>query len=273
MLVRVLAASSDTTRADSHDAESRSYAPRVNMPPSLMQNPAFSVNADQINQLAQRARSAVAAAPPRPLVILSGYRSPIFPALTAAALLRRFGVAPRDNTLCVSYFWARRVERAAEIARAAIEQRGWADQKLDVIGISMGGIVARTLAADHGLKVNRLFTLASPHRGAILARLITPDPAAKSLAPGSPLLTRLDTQLPSTIGELVCYALLRDWLVGAQQCAPPGHVPLWLDVDRWLARPLSHFSITSDRRILGDIALRIMGHAPWSSPGLPPPVQ
>ncbi|MCX5688277.1 MAG: hypothetical protein NTV94_00540 [Planctomycetota bacterium] len=245
------------------------------MPPRFIPNPAFNVTPEAIQGLAAAARSSgfTPTAPVRPLIILSGYHSPIIPALTLASSLRTLGAANRQNTLAISYFFAGRVETAAQQAMAAITRRGWKHESVDVIGMSMGGIVARLLAADHGLKVHRLFTLASPHRGAILTRWIKPDPAAYALSPGSPLLTRLDTCLPASIPELTCYALLRDWLVGAQQTSPVGHTSHWLDVDRTIARPISHFSITSDWRIVGDLALRLMGHTPWSSPGMPPPIQ
>ena len=140
-----------------------------------------------------------------------------------------------------------------------------------VLGISMGGIVGRFLASERGLRVARLFTLASPHRGAKITRRIRPDAGAVQLAPGSPLLTHLDATLEGSLGELTCYSLLRDWMVGATNTSPPGHPSLWLDTDRWLAHPLSHFSITSDLRIVGDLALRLTGQSPWSTPGAPPP--
>jgi pimeloyl-ACP methyl ester carboxylesterase len=275
MLVRVRGRDSGTLERESTPASPGRVRSGGHMPPRFIANPAFEVPAAAIKGLAAAVKAGVRspAPPPRPLIILSGYHSPIIPALTLASLLRTFGAASRSNTLAISYLGSRRVETAAERAMAAITRRGWNHEPVDVVGISMGGIVARLLAADHGLKVQRLFTLASPHQGAIITRWIKPDPAAYELAPGSPLLTRLDTCLPASIPELTCYALLRDWLVGAQQTAPAGHTSLWLDVDRIIARPISHFSITSDRRIVGDLALRLMNQTPWSSPGMPPPIQ
>jgi hypothetical protein len=100
---------------------------------------------------------------------------------------------------------------------------------------------------------------------------VRPDAGALQLSRGSRLLASLDASLSRSIGEVTCYALLRDWMVGATNTAPPGMTPLWLDVDRWYARPISHFSITSDRRIVADLALRLRGLAPWSRAGSPPP--
>jgi pimeloyl-ACP methyl ester carboxylesterase len=207
----------------------------------------------------------------RPLLILSGYHSPATPGVTLARLLRRFGAATPDRTLVVSYPFATTVEAAASTATKALRSRGWAAEPLDVAGISMGGIVARHLAAAGDATVARLFTLASPHRGASITRHVRPDAGALQLSRGSRLLASLDASLSRSIGEVTCYALLRDWMVGATNTAPPGMTPLWLDVDRWYARPISHFSITSDRRIVADLALRLRGLAPWSRAGSPPP--
>jgi pimeloyl-ACP methyl ester carboxylesterase len=231
-------------------------------------NPAFRVTPEQIRSLRD---ASVGPKPPRPLVILSGYHSPAFPGWTLARLLESCHAAVPERTLVVSYPLVTRVEVAAEQAAAAIEARGWTKTELDVAGISMGGIVGRFLASERGLHIARLFTLASPHRGAKITRRIRPDAGAVQLAPGSTLLTHLDATLEGSVGELTCYSLLRDWMVGATNTSPPGHPSLWLDTDRWLAHPLSHFSITSDLRIVGDLALRLTGQSPWSNPGPPPP--
>lgn len=236
--------------------------------PAFIDNPDFRVEPGASSDLIA---SRPHARPPRPLLILSGYHSPAIPGATLAGLLRRFGAATREGTLVVSYPFATTVEAAATIAAAAIRRRGWSAEPLDVAGISMGGIVARHLAAEGHAKVARLYTLASPHRGAIITRYVRPDAGALQLSPGSSLLASLDASLAGSVGELTCYALLRDWMVGATNTSPPGSTPLWLDVDRWYARPISHFSITSDRRIVADLALRLRGLAPWSRVGAPPP--
>ena len=235
---------------------------------TFIDNPDFRVAPEAAATLARVGEGERAA---RRLLILSGYHSPAVPGLTLARLLRRFNAAFADRTLVVSYPFATTVEAAADVAAAALRRGGWADEPLDVAGISMGGIVARHLAARGEARIERLFTLASPHRGALITRHVRPDAGAIQLSPGSTLLAGLDASLPGSIGELTCYALLRDWMVGATNTAPPGMTPLWLDVDRWYARPISHFSITSDRRIVADLALRLRGLTPWSRIGVPPP--
>ena len=143
------------------------------------------------------------------------------------------------------------------------------------MGLSMGGVLARGLAAGlfgpPPVRIARFFTLATPHRGAVLARIVRPDSAARDLRPGSRYLTELDAAWPSFTAETVSYALLRDWWVGATRAAPPGMHPRWLDPIGLWARSFSHFAINFDRRVLLAGALRLRGDAPNSGPGTPPP--
>ena len=58
----------------------------------------------------------------------------------------------------------------------------------------------------------------------------------RDLRAGSERLAWLDERLPAFMaggGELVCYVLLRDWMVGARNAAPPGQEPWWLDGAGW----------------------------------------
>ena len=64
--------------------------------------------------------------------------------------------------------------------------------------------------AGKRLKVRRIFTLGTPHRGAILADRIALDSAARDLRPGSEFLHRLDEALPHAGYELLCYAHTND---------------------------------------------------------------
>ena len=71
------------------------------------------------------------------------------------------------------------------------------DRKIDLVAHSMGGVIAR-LALDHVAtrqRVATVVTLGSPHAGSYLARYAATS-RALDLRPGSPVLTRLDAQLP-----------------------------------------------------------------------------
>lgn len=62
---------------------------------------------------------------------------------------------------------------------------------VDLVGHSLGGLIARAWAQELGgaPRLERLVTLAAPHRGTAAAYLL---PQARDLRPGSPLLMRLD---------------------------------------------------------------------------------
>lgn len=65
------------------------------------------------------------------------------------------------------------------------------DGPVDLVGHSLGGLIARAWAQELGgaPRVQRLVTLAAPHHGTAAAHLL---PQAKDLRPGSDLLRRLD---------------------------------------------------------------------------------
>lgn len=208
----------------------------------------------------------------RPVVVLGGYRTPWLTGERLAARLASLTSGRREDYLAVAYASAHRVEDAAARAKRAIE--GWQDARgaggagagIDVVGISMGGIVGRLLAAG-GVPVRRLFTLGTPHRGALMAGRIAPDPAARSMRRGSALLASLDGALAGGTLEIVPYARVYDGMVGATNAAPVGMHPLWRRGPRWLA----HLTITRDDAFALDIARRLRGEAPIATPGGPAP--
>jgi hypothetical protein len=163
---------------------------------------------------------------------------------------------------------------------------------VDVVAVSMGGLVARTAWAEPtevgrnlGVRLNikTLYTLGTPHRGAKIARWIHIDDAARQMIPGSDFLATMAQASPgigldgeaagadSGGGEggsytIVPYATLRDSWVGAGNSAPEGQEPIWVP-GRIL---LSHQLITLDRRILADLGRRLRGEAPLAGPSVPP---
>jgi pimeloyl-ACP methyl ester carboxylesterase len=141
---------------------------------------------------------------------------------------------------------------------------------VDVIAVSIGGVVARHAAAatptppGRRLRVARLFTISSPHRGAALAAF----PAMPfvggvqaDLRPGSKFLRTLEhNERPGTY-PVYPYVRLGDSLVGAANAAPHGQDPWWVATP-----PLegAHTMAYCDGRIVADIARRLRGEEPFA---------
>jgi triacylglycerol lipase len=88
------------------------------------------------------------------------------------------------------------LEDLARLLGQHIDAAFGSDQPVDVLGFSMGGVIARTWVQLEGghRRTRRLTTVASPHRGT-LAAVPWPRPWLPGLAdmkPGSSLLRRLD---------------------------------------------------------------------------------
>ncbi len=100
---------------------------------------------------------------------------------------RALGVATADFSYGPT---ARFEDVAARFARLA--DRHAADGPLDLVGHSLGGLIARWYVQELGgaRHVRRLVTLATPHAGTEAAR-IAPVALAKALCPGSPVVARL----------------------------------------------------------------------------------
>lgn len=212
----------------------------------------------------------------RPLVVFSGWRALRLPGAVLARRLRMLAGDKPGRSTGVAFTLCGRIESAVERAVAKVEAQwpsGVSDQtvEVDVVGISMGGLVARAAARGGGghkrLRIKRLFTLASPHRGARIAKVLALDASARAMRPGSGLLEALDESLGEAQYELVCYARLRDGWVGARNTAPPGREPIWTP-GLWV---MGHHTISADRMIITDIARRLRGEEPLAIRASRPP--
>ena len=87
-------------------------------------------------------------------------------------------------------------ERAAQAlaAKASELSRG---RRLVLVGHSLGGLLARYVSEIDGVAADMLITLATPHRGTTLADGF-PGSMARSLRPGSQLLTQLGPASPAS---------------------------------------------------------------------------
>ncbi len=241
-------------------------------------NPDFAVTPDELALTIERLR-ATPMAPPRPVLVLAGYRAWRIMVSQVARRMHELVGGPADMFEPLAYPHCGDLDRIARLVVRHVE-RTWPNPEphrtteIDVIGVSMGGLVARLAAqlpledGQKRLRVARLFTLGTPHNGAILAGKVALDRAAKDMRPGSAFLDRLNAALPTARYELVCYARLNDRWVGATRSAPPGREPIWVSG----TRVFSHVTITTDDRILADVALRLRGETPLARRASRPPM-
>jgi hypothetical protein len=239
----------------------------------LIRNPDFHLDDAALEaDLARMAREPRAL--DRPVVILGGWHSPGVANWGVESVLRPHTSGRREDFLSITYPLKLSVGGAAAAAAAGMRGAGLWERELDLIGISMGGVIARGLAGGtfgHGeLRVRRIFTIATPHRGAKVARVAMVDRCAWELRPGSKLINGLNGCNGSG-PELVCYGVLRDWWIGARNTAPPWMQPHWIDVPPGVGRLCSHFAINHDRRVLVDIARRLRGEEPIARRASEPP--
>ncbi len=219
----------------------------------------------------------------RPIIIIGGYHAPPIQPRALHERLTRLTSAPDHAFACLSYQHHIITDRVIDALCTTLATRypHFIDATdptrsidVDIIGISAGGLFARALALPPFgsqrrtliLRPRRVFTIGTPHRGAILANDIQLDPMSLDLIARSPFLQHLDTTPPPVPYELTCYARLRDAWVGATNSAPPGLNVIW--TPGLIA--CSHLSLTQDRRILVDLARRLRGEKPWATPSEPP---
>ena len=242
------------------------------------ENPSFAVTIEQARADLKR----IADDPKplrRPIVILGGYADPGVGGWAVGAELRKYlpagaKIVTVSFTFCDSFDACRR--RVMEtIHRELPSDDPDHTIEVDVIGLSMGGLVGRYCAATTTpprLRVHTLFTMSSPHRGALRAE-------------AWPQLTRM--QVDMTAGsefyrtleeaerggamqyELVPYVRLGDTVVGPQYAAPPGRTAWWVPN---VPGEFEHIGAMRDPRILADVLRRLRGEKPWTTePAAPLP--
>jgi hypothetical protein len=119
------------------------------------------------------------------------------------------------------------------------------------------------------LKIKRLFTIASPHSGASLAKLVALTDFHRDMRPDSPFLKRLAKEDAAAAYQVYPYVWLGDEIVGERYASPPGTNPLWLPPLPLLP---PHAGAMMDSRILADIGRRLRGEEGFAKvPGAPLP--
>ncbi len=246
----------------------------------------------------------------RPVIVVGGYHD--IGLASGNTRTRVEGMVNSPSIINVTMVGTGGFDGAAERLIAAVERAfpssdpNWTTE-VDVIGISMGGLVARYAAMPTGdldanaavraatgssasvtatasrsderattdderttpaptaakrLRIARLFTISSPHRGANLAPLVFFDPLTIDMRHDSPFLAKLDTALPDAGYEIYAYVRLNDELVGEENAAPPGMKAWWVQNQPF---QFSHMNCGRDERILADIARRLRGEKPYAT--------
>lgn len=150
---------------------------------------------------------------------LAGRRQP----LLKPALPLRFGVAP--------------IETSAQRLAAAIEATFGNAEPLDILGFSMGGVIARTWIQRMGghARTRRFISVGSPQQGTLVAQPWPRRPLAgiADLKAGSPLLRKLNADLTPLRGiDCRSFATVFDLMVvpGWRAVLPIGPcrmLPVW----------------------------------------------
>lgn len=236
-------------------------------------NPRFSISAAE----AKAALKEMERAPRklfRPVVVVGGYMDISGAGPHVASKVRRW--AEGDGyVIRVSVSFCGSLEEGRRKIIEAVEREfpsrdpQWTSE-VDVVGVSLGGLVARFAAAPDletsgkRLRVRRLFSISSPHGGARLAALPSPGKLHAQMRIGSRTLAELNRWDATAVYELYPYVCLGDWVVGAENAAPAGREMLWI-----ASMPLEigldpHRGSWKDPRILADIGRRLRGEQPLS---------
>jgi len=244
-------------------------------------NPSFPVT-EEMAQADERRMRTDTVELERPVLVIGGFRSPDMFMEEMTTRLARMTCGNHRNWIRQPTWFEGDLEDIARRAIDKVQQAHPSDDpdttiEVDVVGYSMGGVVAR-YAADRihkdtpgarRLKINRLFTISTPHRGAWLAEAtpLVEDRGVGYLYRKSLFLTQLDEAYTGDY-PIVPYGRLGDHVVGPINMAPPGRWPIWCSA------PLlgdAHLTVTEDRRILTDIARQLRGEEPRGIEGEPLP--
>lgn len=190
---------------------------------------------------------------PRPIIVLHGYAMNRANFIALALRLRKAGLGP---VFGFEYWTLGRVAAGAR-------QLGWfvdevlaatGAREVDLIGHSMGGVVARYYISIAGgdERVHRVITLGSPHAGTDLGGLGVGHPA-KELVLGSQLIQRL------AAARAPQHAKLTTILSHADALVPAAHQPEVPGAERIVFDDLGHVALLGSRRVARAIIERLAG--------------
>ena len=152
------------------------------------------------------------------------------------------------------------IDELAQILATQIEQTIVSGQSFNLVGFSMGGLICRYYLQYLAQKarVERLITIASPHRGTWSAYLFS-SPACLQMRPGSQFLQRLNCDL--SVLEVVAFSSL--WSPFDLTILPA--ISSWLPVGEivTIASPF-HRTMVLDPQILHAVSVRLKRQAATS---------
>lgn len=233
-------------------------------------NPTFPLSQVQASQdLDAMARNPLPVS--RPVLILGGFLDPGYMTTLVAADLHR--AISNDPFATVTFIDCASFDQCRRHLIGKVEQQFPSNDpryttKVDVVAMSMGGLIARYAARPSPeaaplkqLRIARLFTIAAPHRGALLADWPTISEMAIQMRPGSAFLRSLNTPPIAAEYHLLPYVWANDNIVGAANAAPPGQTAWWLPP---IPLESPHIGSMRDPRIIADIARRLRGEPPYT---------
>lgn len=213
----------------------------------------------------------------RPVVVMAGWADPGFVNSYWVGQLRKAG-AVGERVRGFKFVFKGDFDKCRDHVVSAVQAAWPSDDpawtnEVDVIAFSMGGLVARYcasprfVAADSDedsrdkrrLKIRNLYTISTPHLGAVMAGVPTFDRRVIDMRAGSDFLRHLDEALADADYTLTAYTRLGDPIVGTTRTAPLGVTAWWVDTP-FLHR--SHQEAYRDPRIRADILRRLRGETP-----------
>jgi hypothetical protein len=233
-------------------------------------NPSFTLTIPEARRALARMRREPRALE-RPLLVLGGYLEFGFSQAFLKSRFRR--LTGDDRIVGVSFMLCGTFDECRRKAIAAVDREfpgadpHWTIE-VDVVGVSMGGIVARYAAfrPEKGdmrrLRVARLFTISSPHLGADRARLPAVIQLQRDMRADSEFIRRLNRPENAPAFPVFPYVRVSDHTVGAANAAPAGTTAWWVP-----GVPLQppHSGAVIDARIIADIARRLRGEMPFAT--------
>ncbi|HUJ60145.1 MAG TPA: alpha/beta fold hydrolase [Kofleriaceae bacterium] len=190
---------------------------------------------------------------PRPVIALHGYAMNRANFVPLALRLARAGLGP---VLGFEYWTLGRIAAGARQLAWFVDQvrEATGAAQVDLIGHSMGGVVARYYVALLGGDgpVRTLVTLGSPHDGTDVSAVGVGYPT-RELVTGSRLVQRIAAAPPPRVTRLVTIGSHADALVpAASQAELPG-------AERIVYDDLGHVALLGSRRVAADVIARLRG--------------